>query len=59
MLAYKNVEERKATLAKLAGIEDRVWVMVGDFEPVFAIADEDCIDRTKAKRRPCTFSALN
>jgi hypothetical protein len=28
-------------LAKLKGVEDRVWVRIEGFDPVFAIADED------------------
>ena len=41
MLEYEDVEERRQQLAKLIGIEDRVWVRVGEGEQVFAIADED------------------
>ena len=44
MLEYDDVEERRRQLARLIGIEDTVWVRVGDGEPVFAIADED-LDR--------------
>jgi len=36
-----DVEERKVRLTELLGIEEQIWVQVGDFEPVFAIADED------------------
>jgi hypothetical protein len=45
MVEYDDVEERKKALAKLIGIEDTVWVRVGDFEKVFAISNED-LDRT-------------
>lgn len=41
MLEYEDVDERRQQLAKLIGIEDRVWVRVGDGERIFAIADED------------------
>lgn len=41
MLEYTDVEERRLALQRLLGIEDRVWVRVGDLEPVFASADED------------------
>jgi hypothetical protein len=41
MLEYEDVDERRQQLAKLIGIEDRVWVRVGEGEQVFAIADED------------------
>jgi hypothetical protein len=41
MLEYEDVAERRAALARLQGIEDRVWVQVRGFERVGAIADED------------------
>jgi hypothetical protein len=45
MIEYPDVEERQRMLAKLIGIEDRVWVRVAGFAPVHAIADED-LDRS-------------
>jgi hypothetical protein len=45
MIEFPDVEERRAMLQQLRGVEDRIYVRVGDFEPVFAIADED-LDRT-------------
>ena len=45
MVEYDDVEERKKALAQLIGIEDTVWVKVGNFDKVFAIANED-LDRT-------------
>ncbi len=41
MLEYEDVDERRRQLAKLIGIEDRVWVRVGEGGEIFAIADED------------------
>ena len=41
MLEYPDPEERKRALARLKGIEDRVWIGVAGFERVFAVADED------------------
>jgi hypothetical protein len=41
MVEFAEVEERRAMLAQLKGIEDRVYVQVADFDRVFAIADED------------------
>jgi hypothetical protein len=41
MIQYSDPDERKLALAKLKGIEDRVWVQVADQSKVFAIADED------------------
>ncbi len=41
MVEFPEVEERKAMLTQLVGIEDRIYVHVADFDRVFAIADED------------------
>ncbi len=41
LIEYPDVEERRRMLARLKGIEDRVWVRVEGCEPVRAIADED------------------
>jgi hypothetical protein len=44
MVEFPDNEERKVALARLIGIEDRVWIQVSGHDPVFAIADED-LDR--------------
>lgn len=49
MIEYPDEGERKQALAKLIGIEDRVWVKVEGFAPVHAIADED-IERETAEK---------
>lgn len=41
MIEYEDVAERKAALAKLRGVEHKVWVAVEGFERVYAIANED------------------
>ena len=41
MMEYPDIEERKAALAQLIGIEDKTWVQVEGFDKVYAIADED------------------
>jgi Protein of unknown function (DUF3501) len=41
MIEYPDESERRAMLAKLKGIERRVWAQVMDFARVHAIADED------------------
>ncbi|MGF6721585.1 hypothetical protein P3T43_000932 [Paraburkholderia sp. GAS41] len=40
-IEYENEIERAAALARLIGIEDRVFMQVEDEAPVYAIADED------------------
>lgn len=44
MVEYPDPAERAEALAKLIGIEDRVWIQVEGCERVFAVADED-LDR--------------
>jgi hypothetical protein len=41
LLEYENPDERRVALARLKGVEDRIWVRIGDRDRVFAIADED------------------
>jgi len=41
LIEYVDEEERRRALARLKGIEDRVWVRVEGCPMVFAIADED------------------
>jgi hypothetical protein len=45
MVEFSEVEERRAMLTQLIGIEDKVYVQVDGFERVYAIADED-LDRS-------------
>jgi hypothetical protein len=49
MIEYGNEAERKAALAKLIGIEDRMFIEVEGQERVYAIADED-MDRENAEK---------
>ncbi|UCE32465.1 MAG: DUF3501 family protein [Burkholderiales bacterium] len=41
MIEYADVEERRRALARLKGIENRVWIQVEGSPRVYAIADED------------------
>jgi hypothetical protein len=41
MIEYPDADERRRELARLIGIEDRVWVQVEGSDRVYAIADED------------------
>ena len=40
-IEYADEAQRREALTRLKGVEDRVWVRVDGFDPVFAIADED------------------
>jgi hypothetical protein len=41
LIQFTDVDERRVELQRLIGIEEKVWVQIGDCEKVFAIADED------------------
>jgi hypothetical protein len=41
MIEYADEVERHAALARMKGIEDKVWVQVAGHDRVWAIADED------------------
>ena len=49
MIEYEDPDERRDALARLVGIEDKVWVQVGAQDRVYAIADED-LDRGAAHK---------
>ena len=49
LIQYEDPEERKEWLSKLVGVEDKVWLQIGDYEKVFPIADED-IERTREEK---------
>lgn len=49
LIEYPDVDERRAMLARLKGIEDRVWVQVAGCEREYAIADED-LERENAEK---------
>ncbi len=55
MIEFEDVEERQRALARLRGIEDRVWVRVGTHERVWAIADEDLDRQTEEKTSAVHF----
>lgn len=49
MIEYPDPAERAERLAQMVCIEDRVWVKIGNFSPVYAIADED-LDRENSEK---------
>ncbi len=55
MIEYPDVEQRHRMLAKLKGIEDRVWVQAEGCERVYAIADEDLERETAEKTSAVHF----
>ncbi len=55
LIEYENVADRKAALAKLIGIEDRLFVQVEGQPRVYAIADEDLERETEEKTSAVHF----
>jgi hypothetical protein len=55
MIEYPDPDERAARLGELMGIEDKVWVRVNGFDPVYAIADEDLERETEEKTSSVHF----
>jgi len=49
MIEYEDIDARRAALAELKGIEDRVYVEVEGQSRVYAIADED-MDRANEQK---------
>ena len=49
MIEYPDPQVRAAQLVKLVGIEDLVWMQVGDHDKVWSIADED-LERSTAEK---------
>ncbi|MEG3592213.1 MAG: DUF3501 family protein [Pseudomonadota bacterium] len=55
MLQYSDVAERKHWLQKLTGIENHVWVRVGDNQLVYPISNEDMERTTEDKTSSVHF----
>lgn len=49
MVEFPDVEERRAMLGRLVGIEENVWIQVGDLPLIRPIADED-LERSDADK---------
>ncbi len=55
MVEYDDVEERKEALARLIGIESKVWIQVAGFDKVYPIANEDLERTTEEKTSSVHF----
>jgi len=55
MIEYTDVQERKAALAKLIGVEKSIWVKVEESEKVYAISNEDMDRETEDKTSAVHF----
>jgi len=55
MVQYADVAERQLMLQKLVGIENRIWLRVGNMDKVYPIADEDLQRATEDKTSAVHF----
>jgi hypothetical protein len=55
LIEYADVAERQAALARLKGVEDKVWVQAGEGKRIWAIADEDLERENDAKTSSVHF----
>ncbi|MFU8765936.1 MAG: DUF3501 family protein [Haliea sp.] len=55
MLEYGDPTERAERLAQMIGIEDKVWLQVGNCEKVYPIADEDLERSNESKTSSVHF----
>ncbi len=55
MIEYEDPDERAQQLARLIGVENKVWLQVDDCERVYAIADEDLPRENDAKTSSVHF----
>jgi hypothetical protein len=49
MVEFPDIDERRAMLQQLVGIEDKVWLQVGELDRIAPIADED-LDRADEEK---------
>ena len=55
MIEYGDVDERRAALARLRGVDRAIWVQVADFDKVRPIANEDLDRETPDKTASVHF----
>ena len=55
MIEYEDPEERRHALLRLAGIEKKVWMEIGEYGRVYAIANEDMDRETEGKTSAVHF----
>ena len=55
MIEYEEVEERRLALARMSGVEHRVWVQAEGCERVMAVANEDMARSTEEKTAAVHF----
>ena len=56
MVEYSDIEERKAALARLIGVERKTWLQVDGFDKVYPIVNEDLDRETEEKTSSVHFA---
>ncbi len=56
MVEFSDIEERKAALARLIGVERKTWLQVEGFDKVYPIANEDLDRETEEKTSSVHFT---
>ena len=56
MVEYSDIEERKAALARLIGVERKIWLQIDGFDKVYPIANEDLDRETEEKTSSVHFA---
>jgi len=49
MLEFPDINERKGMLSRLIGVEEKVWMQVGELDKIWPVADED-LERTDEEK---------
>ena len=55
MIEFGDETERRKALARMIGVERRIWIQVGEFEKVFPVANEDLERETEDKTSAVHF----
>ena len=55
MIEYPDVDERAQALARMPGVEHKVWIQIGDDDKIYAIANEDLERSTDEKAAAVHF----
>ena len=55
MIQYADVAERQQMLARLVGIENMIWLQIGDHDRIYPVADEDLERATEDKTSAVHF----
>ena len=55
MIEFEDEAERREALSRLIGIEQKIWVQIGELDKVYPIANEDLVRETSEKTSAVHF----